>query len=257
MFTVGYGWCFTIDAVTYVAVLIGLWKIDPTQLRVVPLTVKAKGQVRAGLRYARSKVDIWIPFTVLAIVGLLAYNFQVVLPLLVTQTYHGSEGTFTVLYSVFSIGSLTGALSAARRTNVSMQHGRRDVLRVRHDDAALRGGTVARVVVRRHLRRRVGLDVLHDGRVDDRADAVRSEHAGPHRRAAVDRAHGLDARSEVPCSVGSATATAHASACSSERIAGLGAADVGRGGEPSSRRGARRGAAALDARRARGRSAVA
>jgi predicted MFS family arabinose efflux permease len=101
-------------------VLIGLWKIDPTQLRVVPLTIKAKGQVRAGLRYARSKVDIWIPLTVLAIVGVLAYNFQVVLPLLVTQTYHGSEGTFTVLYSVFSIGSLTGALSAARRTNVSI-----------------------------------------------------------------------------------------------------------------------------------------
>jgi MFS family permease len=120
VFTAGYGWCFALDAVSYVAVLIGLWKIDPTQLRVVPLTIKAKGQVRAGLRYARSKVDIWIPLTVLAIVGVLAYNFQVVLPLLVTQTYHGSEGTFTVLYSVFSIGSLTGALSAARRTNVSI-----------------------------------------------------------------------------------------------------------------------------------------
>jgi predicted MFS family arabinose efflux permease len=57
---------------------------------------------------------------VLAIVGALAYNFQVVPALLVTQTYDGSEGTFTVLYSVFSIGSLTGALSAARRTSVSV-----------------------------------------------------------------------------------------------------------------------------------------
>jgi predicted MFS family arabinose efflux permease len=120
VYTVGYGWCFTIDAFTYVAVLAGLWMIDPTQLRAIPIARKAKGQVREGLRYARSKADLWVPLTVMAIVGVLAYNFQVVLPLLVTQTFHGSEGTFTVFYSVFSVGSLTGALSAARRTKVSI-----------------------------------------------------------------------------------------------------------------------------------------
>jgi MFS family permease len=120
VFTVGYGWCFTIDALSYVAVLVGLLMIDPTQLRNVPIAAKAKGQVRAGLRYAASKSDLWIPLVVVAIVGVLAYNFQVVLPLLVTQTFNGSEGTFTVLYSVFSIGSLTGALSAARRTRVTL-----------------------------------------------------------------------------------------------------------------------------------------
>jgi MFS family permease len=118
--TVGYGWCFTIDAFSYVAVLAGLFMIDPSQLREIPLAAKAKGQVREGLRYARSKADLWIPLVVMGIVGVLAYNFQVVLPLLVTKTFHGSEGTFTVLYSVFSVGSLTGALTAARRKGVSL-----------------------------------------------------------------------------------------------------------------------------------------
>lgn len=118
--TVGYGWCFTIDAFTYVAVLTGLFLIDPTRLRAAPITAKAKGQVRAGLRYARSVPNVWIPLVVMAIVGVLAYNFQVVLPLVVTHTYGGSVGTYTILYSVFSVGSLVGALVAARRRTVTI-----------------------------------------------------------------------------------------------------------------------------------------
>jgi MFS family permease len=118
--TVGYAWCFTLDAVTYVAVLAGLFLIDPHQLRAAPITAKAKGQVRAGLRYARSVPNVWIPLIVVAIVGVLAYNFQVVLPLVVTHTYEGSIASFTVLYSVFSIGSLIGALIAARRRTVNL-----------------------------------------------------------------------------------------------------------------------------------------
>jgi MFS family permease len=116
--TVGYGWCFTLDAFTYVAVLVGLFLIDPAKLRAAPITLKAKGQIRAGLRYARSLPNIWIPLVIAAIVGVLAYNFQVVLPLVVTHSYGDSVGTFTILYSVLSIGSLFGALAAARRHSV-------------------------------------------------------------------------------------------------------------------------------------------
>ncbi len=118
--TVGYGWCFTLDAFTYVAVLIGLFLIDPTKLRAAPITQKAKGQIRDGLRYARSVPNVWIPIVIVAIVGVLAYNFQVVLPLLVTRTYEGTIGTFTILYSVLSLGSLAGALAAARRHEVTI-----------------------------------------------------------------------------------------------------------------------------------------
>jgi MFS family permease len=118
--TVGYGWCFTIDAISYVAVLVGIWFINSSELRAAPVALKAKGQIREGLRYARSKSELWIPLVVLAIVGTLAYNFGVVLPLLVTKTYGGSEGMFTLLYSVLSVGSLVGALFAARRTSVSV-----------------------------------------------------------------------------------------------------------------------------------------
>ena len=51
----------------------------------------------------------------MAIVGTLTFNFQVVIPLLVKRTFDGDDPMFTVLFSVISVGSLFGALSTARR----------------------------------------------------------------------------------------------------------------------------------------------
>src|SRR6266478_3826749 len=49
--TVGYGWCFAIDAVSYLVVLIALWMMRPTELRRIPARPRARGEIRAGLRY--------------------------------------------------------------------------------------------------------------------------------------------------------------------------------------------------------------
>src|SRR4051812_48515910 len=43
--TVGFGWCFLLDGVSYVAVLIGLWMMRPDELRRPPVTPRARGQV--------------------------------------------------------------------------------------------------------------------------------------------------------------------------------------------------------------------
>ena len=53
--TVGFGWAFIIDAVSYLAVLGGLWLMRPQELSPPPPAAKAKGQVREGLRYVRSE----------------------------------------------------------------------------------------------------------------------------------------------------------------------------------------------------------
>ncbi|MBA2437690.1 MAG: MFS transporter, partial [Acidimicrobiia bacterium] len=59
--TVGFGWAFLLDGLSYVTVLGCLWKLDPTKLRPAPETMRGRGQVRAGLRYARSIPELWIP----------------------------------------------------------------------------------------------------------------------------------------------------------------------------------------------------
>src|SRR5215217_4532941 len=94
-----YGWCFTVDGLSYLAVIAGLWMMRPEELRAAPPTPKAKGQVREGLRYVRTVPELWIPLVMMTLVGTLAFNFQVVIPLFVERTLGGDETTFTLLYS--------------------------------------------------------------------------------------------------------------------------------------------------------------
>lgn len=119
--TVGFAWCFFLDGVSYVAVLLALGRMDPAALRPAPVTPRGKGQVREGLRYVRSSVELWVPLAMMAVVGTLAFNFQTVLPLFATRDLRGTTVTFTLLMSVVSLGSLIGALATARRRTIGVR----------------------------------------------------------------------------------------------------------------------------------------
>lgn len=118
--TVGFGWAFWADGLSYIAVLVGLRLIDPGRLRAAPAQPRGKGQVRAGLRYAMSMPELRVPLVMMAVIGTLAFNFSTVLPLFTTRDLGGTELTFSLLMSVVSVGSLAGALASARRKDVSV-----------------------------------------------------------------------------------------------------------------------------------------
>ncbi len=119
--TVGFGWCFLSDGLSYVAVLWALWRMRPADLRRPPVTPKAKRQIREGLRYAHGVRELWVPLVMMAVVGTLSYNFQTVFPLFATRDLHGDGTTFTLLFSVVSVGALVGALRTARRTSTDVR----------------------------------------------------------------------------------------------------------------------------------------
>jgi MFS family permease len=119
--TVGYGWCFTVDAVSYVTVLVALGMMRPAELRRGAVTPRGSGQVRAGLKYIASVPELWITFAMVLLVGTISYNFSVVFPLFVEKGLHGGDGAYTLVYSAFSAGALVGALLVARRTSVSIR----------------------------------------------------------------------------------------------------------------------------------------
>lgn len=119
--TVGFSWCFAVDGLSYLAVLAGLWKMDPAAIRRAPPAVRGRGQVRDGVRYARSVAELRVPLVMMAVIGTLAFNFSTVLPLFVTRDLGGTDVTFTLLMSVTSTGSLIGALLAARRTTIDIR----------------------------------------------------------------------------------------------------------------------------------------
>jgi MFS family permease len=119
--TVGYGWCFAIDAASYVAVLVCLYLMREDALYRTARSTERKGAVRAGLRYLFATPPLWISFLMLAIIGTLGNNYSVTLPLFVTRVLHEGETTYTTLYSVFSVGAVVCSLIIAHRNLVGMR----------------------------------------------------------------------------------------------------------------------------------------
>ena len=113
--TVGTGACFLINAASYVAVVAALWGMDVRQLRPTPKQGREPGQVRQGLRYVARTPDLLVPLMMLALVGTLAYEFQVVLPLLARGPLAGGAGTYALLTSAMGVGAMAGGLVVAGR----------------------------------------------------------------------------------------------------------------------------------------------
>jgi MFS family permease len=120
--TVGYGWCFSVDAASYLVVLAALWMMRPAELRRLAPRPRAKGDIRAGLRYVADNPNLWVSFVMLGAVGMLAYNFTVTLPLFAIRSLHGGDGAFTLLYSTFSAGAVVTALVIANKGLVHIRH---------------------------------------------------------------------------------------------------------------------------------------
>ena len=116
---VGTGWCFVVNALSFLAVLAALALMDGSQLHREPPVARGGGQVREGLRYVWSTAELRVPLLLMAVVGTLALNFSVVLPLLASQTFGGDAGTYGLLFSMLGIGSLGGALFTAGRPEPS------------------------------------------------------------------------------------------------------------------------------------------
>jgi MFS family permease len=112
----GIGWCFAVNAISYVPQVWLFLRMDRSKFRPTTLVEKAKGQLRAGLRYVWSQPDLRLPLLLVTAVGTMAFNFSVILPLFATRDLDGSATTFTTMMSIMSLGSVLGALKIARRT---------------------------------------------------------------------------------------------------------------------------------------------
>jgi MFS family permease len=108
--TVGVEPCFALNAASFAFMIWVLAGLDTERLQPSKVVARAPGAVRAGLRYVRREPELWIPLGLMAIVGTLGYNFQVVLPLLARFTFHGGASTYAVLVAAMALGAIAGAL---------------------------------------------------------------------------------------------------------------------------------------------------
>jgi len=110
--------CFTLNAVSYGAVLLSLALMSTAALYPAKKVAKKKGQIVAGLRYVRTRREILIPLIMIAVVGTLAWEFQVTLPLMASSVFHGwifrnGAAAYGVMASVMGAGAVVGGLVSA------------------------------------------------------------------------------------------------------------------------------------------------
>jgi MFS family permease len=109
--------CFALNAFTFVAMIVALWGMDPRRLHTEPVAPRTPGAIRAALRYVARTPELAVPLALMALVGTLGFNFQVVLPLLAKFSFDGGATTYAAMVSAMAVGSIAGAL-------VTGHHGR-------------------------------------------------------------------------------------------------------------------------------------
>jgi MFS family permease len=111
--------CFLLNTLTFVAMLVALRRMDPALLRPAPRAPREPGQLRSALRHVLATPALRIPLAMMAVVGTLSFNFQVLLPLLARFTWHGDASAYAALTAAMGIGSVAGALASGARGRVS------------------------------------------------------------------------------------------------------------------------------------------
>jgi MFS family permease len=107
--TVGTTICFGLNALSYLAVIAALLVIRPREAG-GPAPPGRRG-VKEGLKYAAGRQQLWLPLLMMSVVGLLAFNFSVVLPVFAKDTFHGTGGTYGLLTTMLSVGAVVGSLA--------------------------------------------------------------------------------------------------------------------------------------------------
>ena len=112
---IGLALCFTVNALSFGAVLVSLAAMRSSELFPAKRVSRQKKQVRQGLRYVRNTPELLIPLLMIAVIGTLAWEFQVSLPLMASKVFHGGAASYGVMASVMGGGAVVGGLISAAR----------------------------------------------------------------------------------------------------------------------------------------------
>jgi predicted MFS family arabinose efflux permease len=112
---VGTGAVFLLNAASFAAVLIALFRIRTSELVPPNKATRSKHQVAEGVNYVRRRPDLMLIMVLVGVLGAFGLNFAVTNSLMATTEFHVGPGEFGLLGSIMAVGTLAGALLAARR----------------------------------------------------------------------------------------------------------------------------------------------
>jgi MFS family permease len=109
------GWVIVLNALSYSAVIFSLQRMRASELDSPDPAPRDKGMIRDGVRYVRSRPDIMLVLAIVFFTGTFGLNFQMTSALMATEVYHKGASEYGLLGTTMAVGSLSGALLAARR----------------------------------------------------------------------------------------------------------------------------------------------
>ncbi|MEV6795426.1 MFS transporter [Streptomyces sp. NPDC051320] len=112
---VGPGWAFLANGLSFFAPITGLLLMRTRELHHSPRRPRGKGQLREGLNYVSKHPDLIWPIVLVGFVGTFGFNFPIWLSAFANGTFHGGVGMYGLFNTLMAVGSLVGALLAARR----------------------------------------------------------------------------------------------------------------------------------------------
>jgi MFS family permease len=112
---VGSGWVFLINAASFVAVLGSLCLLRLSELHPQARAFRTHGSFIEGFRYVWKRPDLQAILLMLFFIATFGLNFQIFISTMSVTVFHGGASQYGILMSIMAIGTLAGALLAARR----------------------------------------------------------------------------------------------------------------------------------------------
>ncbi|MEU9286322.1 MFS transporter [Streptomyces sp. NPDC048275] len=112
---VGTGWAFLFNGLSFVAPIAGLLLMRTRDLHAIERAPRGKGQLREGLRYVAGRPELIWPIVLVGFIGTFGFNFPVFLSAYADDIFHAGAGAYSLFNTLMALGSVTGALLAARR----------------------------------------------------------------------------------------------------------------------------------------------
>ena len=115
---VATGWVILLNAVSYAAPIWSLRHLDASRIDAAAPLNRGPGAIREGVAYVRARPDLLLVLSLVFFAGTFGLNFQITSALMATEVFGEGPEEFGLLGTFLAVGSLTGALLAARRSNV-------------------------------------------------------------------------------------------------------------------------------------------
>ncbi|WP_105132851.1 MFS transporter [Burkholderia sp. BE12] len=120
--SVGTGWAFLANGLSFFAVLASLSRLREDELRANVRAGRSRGSLLDGFRYVWRRPDLTAILAMLFLIGTFGLNFQLFISTMAASVFHVDARGFGFLSSMMAVGTISGALLAARREQPRFRH---------------------------------------------------------------------------------------------------------------------------------------